>query len=234
MGAAKFLEAEWRWMAVVNYPAPEALLRPLLPQGLEPDTWQGSAWVSLAALQFLRPRAFGVPLLFPRSFAEVNLRTYVRGPGLERRGLVFLEEVVSSPVVALGARLVQNKQYRCAPMRHSRAQQEMETVVEYAWSVLSHWNRLTLAVGGDPTVPEPGSAADFFTQHYRGFGRSREGRTVSYEVEHPPWRSWEAVPRLEGAARSFDERFASLLAEKPASAFLIEGSPVVVRRAAPV
>ena len=51
-----FLTAEWRNLFLVNYAVPPSLLQSRLPEGLELDTRDGNAFVSLVAFQFLNTR----------------------------------------------------------------------------------------------------------------------------------------------------------------------------------
>ena len=58
--------------------------------------------------------------------------------------------------------------------------------------------------------------------------------TIEYVVEHPTWRYWNAVKaEFDCSAATlrtlYGEAFAPYL-ESPRSAFLVEGSPVIVRR----
>ena len=79
-------------------------------------------------------------------------------------------------------------------------------------------------------APAPGSEEQFVTEHFWGYTRQRDGATVEYEVWHPRWRVWPArepsldadVPRLYGSS------FARALAAGPASAYIAEGSEVIV------
>jgi uncharacterized protein YqjF (DUF2071 family) len=68
--------------------APETVAR-LLPAGLQVDTIDGAAWVGVVPFR-LTIRAPGVPAVpWAGRFAEVNVRTYVRGPD-GRPGIWFL------------------------------------------------------------------------------------------------------------------------------------------------
>ena len=71
---------------------PEAI-RPLVPAALELDTFEGRAWVGVVPfrMESVGPRGLGwLPARWPRprSFAELNVRTYVRHR--DRPGVWFL------------------------------------------------------------------------------------------------------------------------------------------------
>ena len=55
---------------------------------------------------------------------------------------------------------------------------------------------------------------------------------MEYRVDHPGWRIWQArSARLEGdVGKLYGEQFAEVLRGTPSSAFLAEGSEIVVYR----
>src|SRR5262249_3186317 len=84
----------WRWsqhwhdLLFAHWQVPAARLRRHLPAGLDLDTWEGTAWVSVVAFR-LGVRLRGLPPLGPGSnFLELNLRTYARLGG--EPGVFFL------------------------------------------------------------------------------------------------------------------------------------------------
>ena len=89
-----------------------------------------------------------------------------------------------------------------------------------------------MTLAGTPAVPEDGSEEAFITEHYWGYSRQRDRSTVESQVEHPRWRVWR------GAEASFDcdvaalygAAFVEALSPPPASAFVADGSAVIVRR----
>ena len=75
---SKFLTAEWRNLAMLNFEVDPKVLQPFTPAGTELDEWQGRTFISVVGFMFLNTRVFGVPIPFHRNFEEVNLRFYVR------------------------------------------------------------------------------------------------------------------------------------------------------------
>jgi uncharacterized protein len=76
--ARPFLTAEWRHLCLVTYAVDAALLMPRLAPGLELDTREGRAFVSLVAFDSLNTRVKGVKWPWHVNFPEINLRFYVR------------------------------------------------------------------------------------------------------------------------------------------------------------
>lgn len=230
-----FLTAEWRYLVMLNYAIEPDVLRPLLPAGTTLDLWQGRALVSVVGFRVLDTRVRGAAIPFHRDFDEVNLRFYVRrqAPGGEvRRGVVFVRELVPRAAIALLGRAVYHEPYRAVSMRSSvpAARVEAPGRLAYEWRTAGRWQLLEATAVGVPSVPAPESEARFITEHHWGYGRDRDEGTVEYAVEHPSWRVWTgATPALVAdVAGLYGEAFAPALSGAPASAFIAEGSRVVV------
>ncbi|HKX30570.1 MAG TPA: DUF2071 domain-containing protein [Blastocatellia bacterium] len=233
-----FLTAEWRYLAMLNYQVDPLVLRAYVPSGTELDQWGGRTYVSLVGFLFLKTRVLGLRIPFHENFEEINLRFYVRRRSREgwRRGVVFIREIVPRPAIAAAARVLYHENYAARPMSH-RIEMEAgrlsaEGRVEYAWREGRAWNRLSLKSSGDPQPLEAGSEPEFITEHYWGYSAQRDGGCVEYRVEHPSWRVWGASEAVfEGdLERAYGPTFAEVLRVPPVSAFLAEGSPVIVRR----
>ncbi|MFN0123422.1 MAG: YqjF family protein [Blastocatellia bacterium] len=216
-------------------------MAPLVPRGTEPDSWQGKTFVSLVGFLFLETRVLGIPIPFHRHFEEVNLRFYVRRRGPEgwRRGVVFIREIVPRLAIATVARVVYNENYEAMPMRHAidfadagKTRLQPGGAVEYGWKHQGRWNSLRVRTMGDPAPLLAGSEEEFITEHYWGYARQRDGGTVEYRVEHPSWRVWRVSEQSLDCdvTAIYGEQYAGALRRAPSSAFLAEGSEIVVRR----
>jgi hypothetical protein len=180
-----FLKARWSNVCLVTYAVPPALLRPRVPAGLDLDLRDGQAFVSLVAFDFLDTRVLSVGWPGYRNFAEINLRFYVRR-GLER-GVVFVREFVPQRLTVWLARLLYNEPYAAAPIRSFVRQDETTITVEHRleWARQTH----TIIVTGEkpPYCPDERSTEHFFKEHHWGYGISRRGIPIRYEVQHPIW-----------------------------------------------
>jgi uncharacterized protein YqjF (DUF2071 family) len=229
-----FLTAEWRWLAMLNYRVAPDLLRPYVPAGTELDCWDGATYLSIVGFLFHDTRVLGVPVPMHRHFEEVNLRFYVRRTvgGEVRRAVTFIRELVPRRAIATVAKLTYNEPYRALPMRHRLGPLDAATgapsLVEYSWRHLGDWSQLSVEPIGAARPLESGSEEEFITEHYWGYTRQRDGRTIEYRVEHSPWRVWQVRnARLEGdLAFLYGKDVALALAGTPASAFLADGSAV--------
>ncbi len=223
-----FLTARWEHLALLSYVVPPEVLTPHLPPGLMLDTRDGQAFASLVAFDFLDTRVLGVPWPGFRDFPEINVRFYVRH-GAER-GVVFVRELVPQRLVAWVARRLYNEPYVATSMQNTRDEMpdRLTMTYQFAWEGRRQTLRVT---GAKPTeTPPPDSTAHFFKEHQWGFGTTRGGRAVRYEVTHPVWQTYPVASfdldldwtRVYGPAWSF------LQEAEPYSVVLAAGSPVEV------
>ena len=230
-----FLTAEWRNLVMLNYAVEPSLLEPLVPRGTMLDAWRGVTYVSLVGFLFADTRLLGIPIPWHRTFEEVNLRFYVRRHvGDEvRRGVTFVREIVPRLAIATTARVVYNEPYVALPMRHTfgpRRNDGVPALVDYGWRSAGDWCTLSAEPVGDGRPAPEGSHEEFITEHYWGYTRQRDGSTVEYRVEHPRWRVWNVERAVVSGDVSelYGPVLATILRAPPSSAFLADGSPVVV------
>jgi hypothetical protein len=231
--AGIFLTAEWRYVSMLNFEIEPAVLTRFVPKGTELDESRGRHFVSLVGFLFLDTHVLGVPAFFHRNFEELNLRFYVRRDlaGERRRGVVFIRDLVPLPLVAGAARLTYNEPYHTIPMRHTVVATDGELQsVEFCFGLQRDECRFALHVGDGPEAMAAGSDEEFLSERLWGYTSQRDGGTVEYRVEHSRWKVWSpATFQLEGPlAEFYDEPFASILSEAPASAFIADGSAVAV------
>ncbi len=99
---------------MLNYEVEPSVLSRFVPSGTTLDSFEGKTYISLVGFRFCRTKLFGyfsVP--FHTDFDEVNLRFYVRRKegSEDRRGVVFIAEVVPRRAIATSARLVYGENY---------------------------------------------------------------------------------------------------------------------------
>jgi len=235
--AMVFLTAEWRHLTMLNYEVDPLLLVRYLPSGTHLDSWGGKTFVSLVGFRFLNTRVLGCPIPYHRNFDEVNLRFYVKrvtDDGEVRRGVVFIKEIVPRRAIAVIARRFYNENYVALPMRHRidlPDTPERAGTVAYDWRLPTRWNSLSAEVDGLSAIPDENTEASFITEHYWGYTKQRDGSTLEYEVEHPPWHVWRARSAALDCdvARLYGADFVPFLLSTPTSACVAAGSPIKVR-----
>lgn len=223
-----FLTAEWKNLLMLNYAIDPELLQGFVPAGTELDGFDGKTYVSLIGFEFNQTRIFGRAIPFHQSFEEVNLRFYVRRG--EKRGVVFIRELVPKLAVAAIARLAYGESYSSVPMSHRIETSSVGTIVEFSWGSGASLCKISAQTAGDAYLSADGSLAQFITEHYWGYAAQRGGGTVEYQVQHPQWKVTDcSAAYFSGdAAKYYTPAFAPLLEQAPDSAFLAEGSAVTV------
>ncbi len=230
-----FLSAEWRDLVMLNYQVDPGLLRRYVPPATSLDSFQGKTYISLVGFRFCRTRLLGyLPVPFHTDFEEVNLRFYVRrqnSDGSEdRRGVVFVAEIVPRRAIAATARLVYGENYKYARMRHRIETKDASKSAAYEWQVGDRWCRLSAQTEGFPAVPQAGTVQAFITEHYWGYSVQSDGGCLEYHVSHAPWRVWATrIAGFEGDASAvYGRELGAILQRRPDSAFVADGSPVIV------
>jgi len=223
-----FLTARWVDLCLFTYAVPPDVLAPRLPAGLSLDTRDGHAFVSLVAFDFLDTRVFGVGWPGFRNFPEINLRFYVRQG--DRRGVVFIRELVPLRTVAYVAQAIYNEPYQAVQME-SRVQRESGRIeAVHRLRVGRKVHRVRLLAADAPFRPSDDSVEHFFKEHRWGFGSDTQGRATVYEVIHEVWNCYavqEYSVELDWAVVYGDE-WAFLQDATPYHVAFAAGSPIEV------
>jgi len=192
----------WNDLLFAHWPIPPSAVAPLIPDGLQVDTFHGSAWIGVVPFWMDRIKIRGLPPIpFTRSFPELNLRTYVRDHQSGTPGVFFLSlDANNLPAVAF-ARTVYSLPYHWAEMR---LQQRSER--EFAFYSRRRGARPPVIFkaryrGLGPTrklaESRSGSLEYFLTERYCLFTRSRAGEAMRANVHHVPWPLEEAEAEIE-------------------------------------
>ena len=187
----------WRDLAFLHWAFDPQELRPLLPRGVELDTFEGRAWVGVVPFFMRGVRAHWTPPLPGLSaFPEINLRTYVTAGG--RSGVWFFSlDVTSRPAVWVARTTFHLPYFRAA----MRAESEGEGVRYEHRRDQPGAPEAAFAARYRPKGPvfesEPGTLEDFLTNRLCLFAARPDGRIVCGEVRHDPWPLQSAEVELE-------------------------------------
>jgi len=177
----------WGDLVFVHWRVPAAAITPLLPDGLQADTFQGSAWVSVVPLWTDRFNFRGIPPLpGARQFPELHFRTYVRDQHLGTPGIFNFSVEMGNLLAVLAERFVFQMPCNWAEMRLSqRTEREFsfycrrllsrqEVVFSARYRGLGPTRRLAEVRGG--------SLEYFLTERYCVFARNRAGVAVRANI----------------------------------------------------
>lgn len=185
----------WEHVSFLHWAYEPDVIRPLIPDGLELDTWEGRAWVGLVPFVMACVRPTGLPAVPGLSrFPEFNVRTYVRDHQ-GRDGLLFLTLEAAMPLTLL-ARPAIGIGYTWARMRVSRRGGDVGYASRRSWPPNAEARlRLVVTVGEAIADEQRTPLDDWLTGRWRAFSEVR-GQLLSTPVEHEPWPLHRATAPL--------------------------------------
>ncbi|WP_101296450.1 YqjF family protein [Halegenticoccus soli] len=182
------LSVTWRDNLFAHWRVDPERVRQRLPAGLDAATHDGSAWLSVVALVMADLRPYGLPASVGRSFAQVNLRTYVEPRAGGERGLYFFSLDASDPIGVPAARALLSLPYRRAK---TRAVRRGQTVRFESRRTRSDPPPARFAAAYRPTGEAFEADADpdeaFLAENYASYV-DRGDRLYRFSVRHDPWR----------------------------------------------
>jgi uncharacterized protein len=186
----------WHHLLFAHWRCPIADLRPLIPEPLEIETFDGSAWVGVIPFYMSGVRMrLTPPVPTANEFEELNVRTYVTLDG--RPGIWFFSLDCASSLAVLGARVG-------IYLPYYRAAMSMTTdngTIDYR-SERWHWTGTPAAFAasyqpvGEVFNPAPDTLEHFLTERYCLY--SSAGRRIwRGDIIHPRWNLQGAEARID-------------------------------------
>ena len=173
----------WTNLAYVHWRYEPSVIQALLPEGLEVDTFDDSAWVGLIPFSMCD---VGVPKLPPvpyfGDFPEVNVRTYVKRNGVP--GVWFFSLDVNRLAPALVARTTYLLPYCWGRASNELSDDVLTTTVRRRWPDIAS-TRIQVRVGD--AIAESNELENFLTARWGLYSRGI-GKSLMYApVDHEPW-----------------------------------------------
>jgi uncharacterized protein len=178
------LAMRWHDLLFLHWPIRPELIRPLIPAGLDLDTFDGWCWIGVVPFRMtgVRPRYVPLPLAFP----ELNVRTYVKTPG--RSGVWFFSLDAASWIAVRAARLSYGLPYYDARMI---VQLDGEAV--HYQSIRAHKKAepAEFSASYRPTAAAfhaaSGTLEHWLTERYCLYTTGKREQIMYGEIHHPPW-----------------------------------------------
>lgn len=196
------LTQRWNDLLFAHWPVPAAKITALLPDWLEVDTFQGSAWLGVVPFWLDRIKIRGVPPVpGMRSFPDLNLRTYVRDQFTHTPGIYCFSLDASNLLAVMAARSFYNLPYYWANMRLEQRSEREFTF--YSRRRLSNtevvFNARYRGLGPSRRLAESrrGSFEYFVTERNCLFSTDRTGRPIRNNLHYVPWPLEEAEAEIE-------------------------------------
>jgi len=194
------MRMRWADLLFAHWPMDPAMLRPLVPLGLDLDTFDGRAWLGIVPFRMEGVAPRGLPAV-PRLsvFPELNVRTYVTHRG--RPGVWFLSLDAASPLTVIGARRWFHLPYVHARMAAERVGDEVVYRSKRRdRSALEATFQARYGPVGPVELAAAGSLEAFLTARERLFAVDAAGRIIRSEIRHAPWPLQPATATLEVAS----------------------------------
>ena len=194
------ISRRWNDLLFAHWPVPAPAIAALLPEGLQVDTFQGSAWLGIVPFWLDGLRVRGVPRIpVFRSLPDLNLQTYVREEHSGARGLYCFSMDAGSLLAVAAARTFYHLPYYWADMRLER-----RSAREFAFYSRRRFAGGTVTFqaryrGLGPAFKEMenrgGTLEGFFSERDSLYTRNREGQTIRANIHQVarPLEDAEAV-----------------------------------------
>lgn len=175
----------WYDLAYIHFRYSVEEVARILPDGLEVDVCDGSAWVGLIPFSM---RGIGVPGLpavpYLGTFPEVNVRTYVRRNGVP--GVWFCSLDINRLLPTIVARTTYTLPYCFGRASNKRVGDELMTTVERRWPRGEAHTKIRLKIGEPIVAPSPLEV--FLSARWGLYTTTRRGNLRYAPISHEPWR----------------------------------------------
>ena len=191
------MKMHWHDLLFMHYRVPVEQLRRLIPEQLEIDTFDGSAWIGIVPFRMtgVAPR-FVPPVPGLSSFPELNVRTYVQIDG--KPGVWFFSLDATNPVAVRFARMIFHLKYMDANISFQQKGESCDgTWISYK-STRTHKGEPPAVLNceyrpiGTPYRAEAGTLEHFLTARYCLYCANPAGKVFRGEINHDPWELQEA------------------------------------------
>lgn len=186
-GGSWFMKQVWRDLLCLHWPVPAERLLPYVPERLELELREGSAWISLVPFRIRPYRLRGLPPLpFAHSLLELNMRTYVTFGN--EPGVYFFSLDASSRLAVEAARLV-SLPYLKAVIRMVRERDKLRFAARRE-DKRGGPAQLEVAYGAKRAGvfhAPPGSRLHWLTERYRVYAQRGATDIVAADLHHLPW-----------------------------------------------
>ncbi len=196
------MRQRWNDLLFAHWRVPASSLAPLIPEGLQVDAFQGSAWLGAMPFWMDRIKVRGVPPIpGARSFPDLILRTYVREERTQTPG-VYCLSVDSSNLLAVAAgRAFFHLPYHSAEMRlDKRTEREFSFYSRRRFAgqpVLFRARYRGLGPSQRLVELRPGTLEHFLMERSCLFSRNRFGQPVRANLHQASWSLEEAEAEIE-------------------------------------
>ncbi|MGA2351137.1 MAG: DUF2071 domain-containing protein [Terracidiphilus sp.] len=196
------MKQRWNDLLFAHWPVPALSLAPLVPEGLQVDTFQGSAWLGVMPFWIDRIKVRGLPTMpGGQGFPDLSLRTYVREERTGTLGVCCLSLDASNLLAAALGRALYRLPYHWAEMR-------LEQRTEREFSFYSRrrfadrpvvFKARYRGLGPSRRLAESGvgTLEYFLMERHCLFSKNHAGQAIRANLHHVSWPLEEAEAEIE-------------------------------------
>jgi len=166
-----------------------------LPEGLEPDVHDGSAWLSTVPFVNAAVRPKWLPASLGVRLPELNLRTYVTRDGVP--SVYFFSLDARGIASVLGARTFHHLPYYYARIslgvRDGRIRFRSRRL--HPGARPAHYEATYCPTGEPFSAPED-PFGEFLVERYRFYTQAQDGSMRYTDVDHEPWTLYPAAAEV--------------------------------------
>jgi uncharacterized protein len=175
----------WSDILFAHWPVPVEALRAVLPDGLELDTFNGTAWVGITPFRLERVRLRGLSALpLVPAFPEVDIRTYVRLDG--KPGVFYFSLNAPNPLVVAGARFRYRMPYRRAEVSMQREGEAIRHCMDRKPPQAAGF-QVTYRPASEVFRPAPDTLDSWLIERFALFTVDRRQQIRTVEIHRLPW-----------------------------------------------
>lgn len=187
----KLPNGPWKWrqswcnLLFAHWPVPSVELKPLVPEALKIQEFEGTSWVGIVPFRMEGVMRRPFPdLPWISAFPELNVRLYVEYQG--KPGVWFLSLDATNPIAVWAAKKFFHLSYYRANIRL-----EKEGNLFTYYSTRREATNVKFSAVYEPTSKpyqaESGSLEHWLTERYCLYAQNSKGDLYRTEVHHIPW-----------------------------------------------
>jgi len=177
----------WEDLLFIHWPIKAKLLRELIPEPFEIDTFDGFGWIGVVPFCMTNIHFRNLPPVpFFSNFLELNVRSYVKWKG--KAGVYFFSLDAENSVAVEVAR-----NWFCLPYFNARMSKSRQSDhIHYKSERVDRRGRnasfeaMYCAIG-EAEVAQAGTLAHWLTERYCFWAINHSGRPIVGEIHHQPW-----------------------------------------------
>lgn len=188
-----FAQQSWIHILFLHWPVTPEALKSFVPEELEIDTFNGSAWISIVAFHAEDSKL----RLSPKWTAldpvtQINVRTYVKYPHSEEKGVYFFTIHVAHLTAALGA-----KSFFDLPFQYAQTTMEEHDDDTISISVKDGGTSLFAAnYKPELTAPSQSELGKYLAERYCIWNK-KGTNLIKIPIKHDPWELYDVDVKIQ-------------------------------------